>query len=155
MSKVDESPEGCWISRYSTGSHGYSQIGWQEGGKTHMVLGHRAAWTFAFGQVPLGMTIDHTCKTRRCVNPLHLRLLPNYENARRVFGEDWALGYCKRGHPSSELREYPRNGRMSKECRICRSERYARNNWRVRHPGEPFPGRANPTPNNSTENRTP
>lgn len=66
------------------------------------------------------------------MNPAHLRLLPNYENARRVHGEDWPMGYCKRGHPSSELREYPRAGRMSKECRVCREQRMERNNGKVR-----------------------
>lgn len=34
--EVDEA--GCWISTYSTASHGYAQIGWQGDGKTHMVL---------------------------------------------------------------------------------------------------------------------
>jgi len=139
FTKVDKQPDGCWISRYSTASHGYSQIGWQTSGKRHVVLGHRAAWVFANGQIPMGVTVDHLCKERRCVNPEHLRILPNYENARRVHGEDWPIGFCKRGHPNSELQAYPREKRMSMECRVCRNARTARNNWVTRHPGDPIP----------------
>lgn len=113
---------GCWISTYSTASHGYSQIGWQDGGKRWMVLGHRAAWVHVNGQVPLGLTIDHLCKQRRCVNPDHMRLLPNYENARRTKGRDWPIGYCINGHESSHLVEVTANKNRSgvaTHCGIC------------------------------------
>ena len=146
LTNVDKQPNGCWISRYSVASHGYAQIGWSvtgrrdaNGRKIQMVLAHRAAWVAVNGQVPLGMTIDHLCKERRCVNPAHLRRLPNYENARRVNGEDWPMGFCKRGHPNSELREYPSHGGFSKECRICRNARIRRNNFTTRHPHAPIP----------------
>lgn len=138
--RVESGEGGCWISTYSVASHGYAQIGWRSAEKTHMVLAHRASWVHVNGQVPLGMTLDHVCKTRRCVNPEHLRMLPNYENARRVHGEDWPIGFCKRGHPNSELRAYA-YGRGTKrlECRICHSARIRRNNWVSRHPGQPIP----------------
>lgn len=95
---------GCWISTYSTGSHGYAQVGWQDGGDRQMVTAHRAAWVHANQQqIPDGMTVDHTCKQRRCVNPSHLRTLLNFENARRTAGRDWKTGECINGHPNSEL----------------------------------------------------
>lgn len=137
--RVEVDDNGCWISTYSVASHGYAQIGWTGGGERHVILAHRAAWAHVNGQMPLGMTLDHLCKTRTCVNPDHLRMLPNYENARRVDGEDWPLGFCKRGHPNSAIRELKGRGRPSKECAICRSARYRRNNWVNRHPGEPIP----------------
>jgi len=141
--RVDVNEDGCWISQYSTASHGYSQIGWQEGGSRHIVLGHRAAWVHVNGQMPLGMTIDHVCKTRRCVNPDHLRMLPNYENARRVSGKDWPIGYCAQGHPNSDLVEqrWISAGRRGPVCAKCRSIYIGRSNWRARHPGEPMPER--------------
>ncbi|ADG98795.1 HNH endonuclease [Segniliparus rotundus DSM 44985] len=95
---------GCWISLYSTASHGYAQIGWQDRGFRAMTTAHRAAWVFFHGQIPLGMTVDHRCKNRRCVNPEHLRLLTNFENARRTRGRDWPIGECAHGHPNSLLR---------------------------------------------------
>lgn len=94
----------CWISTYSTASHGYAQIGWSDEGHTKIVTAHRAAWVYHNGkQVPDGYTVDHMCKNRRCVNPKHLRALSNFENARRNFGRDWTIGTCINGHPNSEL----------------------------------------------------
>lgn len=130
--RVDVDGNGCWISRYSVASHGYSQIGWQDRGSRHVVLGHRASWVHANGQVPLGMTIDHTCKQRRCVNPAHLRLLPNYENARRIDGKDWPIGMCANGHSAASLRPTkrrskdgsPRWGRTCYECAGIYRQRY-------------------------------
>ena len=143
--RVEVDENGCWISTYSVASHGYAQIGWKdESGKTRMILAHRAAWTHVNGQMPLGITLDHLCKTRRCVNPDHLRLLPNYENARRVAGGDWPLGYCANGHPNSarvERMVVGKNGkpRVGSICGPCRPIYDARSSWRKRHPNEPMP----------------
>ena len=73
----------CWISTYKTGNHGYAQLGWTDAGKSTVVLAHRAAWEAANGPIPDGMTVDHICFERRCVNPAHLRLLTHAENAGR------------------------------------------------------------------------
>ena len=100
-----------------------------------MVLAHRAAWVAVNGQVPLGMTIDHMCKERRCVNPDHLRLLPNYENARRTDGHDWPLGYCIHGHDATHLVEVTRNANASGKtvlCGICLRE--SRERWVRKNP---------------------
>ena len=74
----------CLVSSYSTGSHGYTQIGWHDGdiGRSRMVLGHRVAWFAEHGQLPEWPdTIDHICRNRRCGKPEHLRVLDNKENA--------------------------------------------------------------------------
>lgn len=127
--EVDEA--GCWISLYSVGSHGYAQIGWQDAGTRHMVLAHRASWVHEHGQVPLGITLDHTCRQRRCVNPGHLRLLSNVENARRTNGADFPLGGCRNGHPDSELVPITRRNkagirRTGLTCGVCVQESRAR-----------------------------
>lgn len=101
--RADRGDDGCWISRYSVGSHGYAQVGWQTSASRHMVLAHRAAWTHVNGQVPIGLTLDHTCRERRCVNPAHLRLMSNFENARRNTGTDFPMGQCVNGHPNAAL----------------------------------------------------
>lgn len=93
---------GCLISNYSVGSHGYAQIGWQVKGHRFATTAHRAAWVAANGrQVPDGMTVDHLCHVRPCVNPEHLRLLDNVTNARdngqvrvnQPTGQRWACGH--------------------------------------------------------------
>ena len=135
-SRRTEASGGCWISDYSTTSAGYAQVGWQDGDQTHMVLAHRAAWVHEHGQVPMGLTLDHTCKNRRCVRPSHLRLLSNYENARRNNGTDWPIGTCSNGHPSTDLREVKRRRRNGEtytglKCGTCAREngqRWVKNN---------------------------
>ena len=110
---------GCWISTYSVASHGYAQVGWKGVDRIHAVTAHRAAWVHFNGkQIPEGFTIDHLCKQRRCVNPEHLRVLSNFENARRTSGRDWKLGECAHGHPNSLLR--PRGKHL--ECLECSRE---------------------------------
>lgn len=106
----------CRISTYSVGSHGYAQLGWTQDGKTYMTTAHRAAWVMVNGQVPDGLTIDHLCKERRCVNVKHMRLLSNYENARRTRGRDWPLGFCVNGHPNSESYVRPSGRRICGPC---------------------------------------
>jgi hypothetical protein len=128
---ADQQPDGCWVSRYSVSTHGYAQIGWsvpkeQRRGKAinEMVLAHRASWTHINGQVPLGMTLDHLCKNRRCVNPDHLRVLPNLENARRNQGDDFPIGGCRRGHGNDALIRIARRNKLGERrwgltCGIC------------------------------------
>ena len=117
-SHVETTDNGCVLSLYSTASHGYAQIGWVENGKRTMTLCHRVAWVSEHGAIPEGMTVDHLCKNRRCINVDHLRLLSNYENARRTHGRDWPLGQCVNGHPNSFLRRV--RGRV--HCAECYAE---------------------------------
>ena len=126
---VTPAPDGCWISNYSIGSHGYAQVGWKDpdADKMRGTTAHRASWVHANGrQIPDGMTVDHTCKNRRCVNPAHLRLLSNFENARRTSGRDWQLGSCINGHSNEHLTYRG----AKRACGICRAEWDAR--WRAK-----------------------
>jgi hypothetical protein len=141
----------CWISTYSVASHGYAQIGWQNNGKErHVVLAHRASWEHINGPVPQGMTIDHLCKQRRCVNPGHLRVLDNFENARRTRGRDWPLGECANGHSSEYLKDY--DGR--RHCSICATEIWKSGPRGSRGPrgGQPGAPRKRPAPRTHCRN---
>lgn len=125
--KVDS--DGCWISTYSVASHGYAQIGWTVNDvvdgkwvRTTGTTAHRAAWVHHNGkQIPEGMTVDHTCRTRRCVNPDHLRLLSNIDNAtdngwvdgsRETFSRP-TDARCPEGHV---VRVYSGGNRNCREC---------------------------------------
>ena len=113
---------GCLISRYSTGSHGYSQIGWNAGGRVRMILGHRARWIHDVGPIAEGMTIDHKqsgCH-RKCIELSHLREIPNLENARRNQGRDWPAGaICWRGHGPESLTPIMRRKGPGMTCIEC------------------------------------
>lgn len=117
---------GCWISNYSTASHRYAQIAWFDGEVQRNGTAHRAAYVHHSGeQIPEGMVVDHRCSTRRCVNPSHLRLLANWENAARQNGRDWPLGTCGNGHDDSFRRTYgSSNKTYCSECRLENQRRY-------------------------------
>jgi len=51
--------------------------------------------------IPVGMTIDHLCRNRICINPLHLELVTLKENILRSNGVSAIYARrtsCKRGH---------------------------------------------------------
>lgn len=124
----------CHLSTYSVGSHGYAQVGWVENGKTLMTLCHRVIWTWHYGPIPEGMTVDHLCKNRRCVRLLHLRVISNLENARRTSGRDWPLGQCINGHPDSENWVPSGAGRIKGYCRKCKAA--SQDRWDAANPGK-------------------
>jgi HNH endonuclease len=116
LTNVEHTEGGCIISRYSVGSHGYSQIGWAHDGERRMMLGHRVAWEATFGEIPDSLTIDHECRNRRCINPDHLRLMSNVENARD--NGNARKTACPAGHQYDEVNTYvDRKGH--RRCRGC------------------------------------
>lgn len=117
---------GCWISNYMRGGAGYAILSQKlKGNKASVFLAHRASWTHANGPIADGMTIDHICYTRMCVNPDHLRELSLVENSRRRNGEDWPLGQCKNGHDDSHQKEVTWGGHTRKMCQPCLDDRNA------------------------------
>lgn len=123
-----EGPNGCHVSTYSTGSHGYAQIGWKDtDGRMVGTTAHRAAYVHAHGQIADGLTVDHRPECdRRCVNAEHLRTLTNYDNARRNAVGDWPLGdgECRHGHPADRLHRKPSGKRVCLDCRAEWQRRY-------------------------------
>lgn len=123
--RYEENEDGCWISTYSVGSHGYAQIGWSEGGRHRMTTVHRAAWTYHRGPIPEDMTIDHRCHVRRCVRPQCLRLLTNVENAsdnRQVVKARPTTRLCGAG--LHQLHLYPNGKHGCLSCKAARQRRY-------------------------------
>src|SRR6478735_7740709 len=66
-----------------------------------------------------GYEVDHVCRTRNCVNPLHLEAVPIAENRRRKIGHVKLKSRCPRGHPYRGRNLYvnPRTGK--RHCREC------------------------------------
>lgn len=44
---------------------------------------HRLAWTLTNGEIPEGLTVDHLCRVRSCLNTEHMELVTHAENIRR------------------------------------------------------------------------
>lgn len=50
---------------------------------------HRLAYEAFVGPIPPGLTVDHLCRTRACVNPEHMELVTPAENSRRGSVARW------------------------------------------------------------------
>lgn len=67
---VDQTPlaTSCWLWKLGLGRGGYGKCRFQ--GRTWST--HRLAWTLAYGKIPNGKQINHSCDNRLCCNPAHL-----------------------------------------------------------------------------------
>lgn len=126
--KVDRtSKEEHWFWTGSKMVNGYGKIG--VGGKYGgWKLAHRIAWELYRGPIPEGLTIDHLCRIRHCVNPQHLEPVTNAENLRRGNGpprgkRPWMRkSHCKYGHAfTAENTRVEKDG--SRRCRACQRRR--------------------------------
>lgn len=71
--------ETCWL--WTAGkAAGYGRFMFE--GRN--VLAHRWAYENARGSVPEGLTLDHLCRTKHCVNPDHLEAVPGAVNNSRA-----------------------------------------------------------------------
>ncbi len=73
-----ETPCWIWVFPAQTGA-GYARV--VINGQTY--LAHRAMYEQEVGPIPDGLTIDHLCNVKACVNPAHLEAVTLQENIRR------------------------------------------------------------------------
>lgn len=90
--------------------------------------GHRYIYELLVGPIPDGLTLDHLCMVRHCVNPTHLEPVTNGENQRRspftLAGANARKTHCPRGHEYDAENTCYSGGR--RHCRACRREKYAK-----------------------------
>lgn len=106
----------CWLWTGAIQTRGYGSVTDGKGGN---MLAHRRAYIEAGGFIPAGMTIDHLCLTKNCVNPDHMEVVTRGENSRRKLRRQTR---CKRGHElaGDNLRLTSRaNGYTHRVCREC------------------------------------
>ena len=117
--------ESCWLwtGAKSTAGYGTFNLGRRGAGYD---LAHRISYRLAHGTIPDGLTLDHLCRVRHCVNPEHLEPVTHRENVMRGAGPKVAIsrtGKCARGHDvSAENTQYHRDGRIA-FCKVCRRDK--------------------------------
>lgn len=121
--KVDTSGE-CWLWLASTCGQGYGQffvrkgIG-AKGVRPFNALAHRAAWELTNGQIPDGLTIDHICRNRICVNPAHMEIVTLRENIGRAEHWNRTKTSCPNGHEYDRVDTWVDSAGVTNYARRC------------------------------------
>ena len=121
--KVQPCPmSGCWLWTGATMPNGYGVFGGGTRASKWTALSHRHAFVTLVGEIPVGLELDHLCRTRCCCNPAHLEPVTRAVNMARSPLTPHArknVMTCKRGHLFSDTNSRKRQ----RACRYCEKVR--------------------------------
>jgi hypothetical protein len=132
LEKTEPQPNGCRLWTGAIQTNGYGSFGVRKG---QSALAHRWIYEQCVGPIPAGLTLDHLCRNRRCVNPEHLEPVTNAENVRRgesPTAKNARKTHCLKGHAlEGDNLIQRKNGRRA--CKVCQRESQ-RKAWRKANP---------------------
>lgn len=105
-----------WVGAKDGGRYGIIRVA----GKN--IKAHRATYEILLGKIPDGLTVDHLCRNRECVNPDHMELVTNKENILRGTAPSAMFAKrstCNHGHPFSLENTGRRKNPSGRVCREC------------------------------------
>lgn len=117
---IPEPNSGCWFWTGAWDRQGYGNT--MLPGRRFIGV-HRLAYQLAHGEVAEGLDIDHLCRVRCCVNPLHLEAVSHRENMLRgnTFSARFAAKtHCSKGHELTGDNVWAYGpDRHWRKCRTC------------------------------------
>lgn len=122
MSKVKKDEKGCWNWTGTVKPGGYGVFSIKKNNVQKTYNAHRWAYTYFIGEIPEGLTIDHLCRNRRCVNPKHLEPVTIRENLMRGRGYSGVNNrktHCPKGHPLVAIPKHIKSLTAKRYCPIC------------------------------------
>jgi hypothetical protein len=105
----------CWEWQGSIDKAGYGRVAVNKKNK----LAHRMSYQLSYNILP--KELDHLCRNRKCINPLHLENVTRSENIKRgIPGQ--LQSHCNKGHPFTLKNTYilKLSNRTHRTCRTCR-----------------------------------
>lgn len=139
---IPEPNSGCWLWLGYAAPLGYGSFRTGQ----DMSAAHRVSYLTLVGEIPIGLVLDHLCRVRCCVNPVHLEPVTQKENCRRSPLIDGASGraaahankramtHCRRGHEyaANNLYNYDDGKKYCRACVLINSKAaYARKKSRL------------------------
>jgi hypothetical protein len=119
LRSIEVDDNGCWVWQLSKDKDGYGWVGIARKKTGHA---HRASYTVFKGEIPAGLTIDHLCRNRACINPDHLEAVPHGVNVLRgdaPTARNARATHCIHGHEFTEANTYINKGNGQRVCRKC------------------------------------
>lgn len=119
---IDKKQSGCWEYTKGLTVAGYGRVSINK----KRVYAHRHSFYFFNGFISEDYHVCHSCDNPKCVNPSHLWLGTDKDNATDMKNKGrsnngWKTRtHCKNGHELVEANIYRRPNSIARNCIICR-----------------------------------
>jgi hypothetical protein len=124
MQRFSVSENGCWEWLGGLNHKGYGRLTYNYKG----YAAHRFVYELLVGAIPEGLTLDHLCRNKRCVNPAHLEPVTIGVNVMRGEGlakQNATKTHCIHGHSLANAKIGLAHGKPTRICQICRRASYS------------------------------